>query len=302
MASSRRIFVGNIPYDATEQQVKALCEEVGPVVTFRMVTDKDTGKPKGFGFCEYRDEATAFSALRNLQDCELNGRRLKVNFAANDKANHQPIGLQAAVDAAAAMAGALGGSQQQALANDPLTVHLSKMSRNQLAQMVSEMKGIAVENQEMAQELLLAKPQLNRALLQAQMMLGMVTPQMLGQVNMRPMPPFNNGQPQQQQQQQLVPKSEPVQISEPQTLVTPQMMQKRPMPPLNMGQQQVPKSEPVQISEPQILPTGVDPALLQQVLSLPPETVASLAPELRQQVIQLQQMYRQDQRIPCSSG
>ncbi|XP_024188100.1 cleavage stimulating factor 64 [Rosa chinensis] len=302
MASSRRIFVGNIPYDATEQQVKALCEEVGPVVTFRMVTDKDTGKPKGFGFCEYRDEATAFSALRNLQDCELNGRRLKVNFAANDKANHQPIGLQAAVDAAAAMAGALGGSQQQALANDPLTVHLSKMSRNQLAQMVSEMKGIAVENQEMAQELLLAKPQLNRALLQAQMMLGMVTPQMLGQVNMRPMLPFNNGQP---QQQQLVPKSEPVQISEPQTLVTPQMMQKRSMPPLNMGQQQqqqVPKSEPVQISEPQILPTGVDPALLQQVLSLPPETVASLAPELRQQVIQLQQMYRQDQRIPCSSG
>ncbi|PRQ44639.1 putative nucleotide-binding alpha-beta plait domain-containing protein [Rosa chinensis] len=302
MASSRRIFVGNIPYDATEQQVKALCEEVGPVVTFRMVTDKDTGKPKGFGFCEYRDEATAFSALRNLQDCELNGRRLKVNFAANDKANHQPIGLQAAVDAAAAMAGALGGSQQQALANDPLTVHLSKMSRNQLAQMVSEMKGIAVENQEMAQELLLAKPQLNRALLQAQMMLGMVTPQMLGQVNMRPMLPFNNGQP---QQQQLVPKSEPVQISEPQTLVTPQMMQKRAMPPLNMGQQQqqqVPKSEPVQISEPQILPTGVDPALLQQVLSLPPKTVASLAPELRQQVIQLQQMYRQDQRIPCSSG
>ncbi|KAM5558876.1 cleavage stimulating factor 64 [Rosa sericea] len=300
MASSRRIFVGNIPYDATEQQVKALCEEVGPVVTFRIVTDKDSGKPKGFGFCEYRDEATAFSALRNLQDCELNGRRLKVNFAANEKANHQPIGLQAAVDAAAAMAGALGGSQQLALANDPLTVHLSKMSRNQLAQMVSEMKGIAVENKEMAQELLLAKPQLNRALLQAQMMLGMVTPQMLGKVNMRPMPPFNDGQP---QQQQLVPKSEPVQILEPQTLVTPQMMQKRSMPPFNMGQQQqVPKSEPVQVSEPQILPPGVDPALLQQVLSLPPETVASLAPELRQQVIQLQQMYRQDQRILGSSG
>lgn len=271
MASSCRIFVGNIPYNATEGQVKALCEEVGPVVSFRIVTDKDTGKPKGFGFCEYRDESTAFSALRNLQDCELNGRRLKVNFAANEKSNHHPIGLQAAVDAAATMG----------LASDALTVYLSKMSRNQLAQMVSEMKGIAVGNKEMAQELLLAKPQLNRALLQAQIMLGMVTPQMMEKANMRPL---SNVQP---QQQLLVPKPEPVQVLEPQNMVAPQMMQKGPMP----------KSEQVQISEPQTLPAGVDAAMLQQVVSLPPETVASLAPELRQQVIQIQQMYRQGQMM-----
>lgn len=221
MASSCRIFVGNIPYNATEGQVKALCEEVGPVVSFRIVTDKDTGKPMGFGFCEYRDESTAFSALRNLQDCELNGRRLKVNFAANEKSNHHPIGLQAAVDAAATMG----------LASDALTVYLSKMSRNQLAQMVSEMKGIAVGNKEMAQELLLARPQLNRALLQAQIMLGMVTPQMMEKANMRPLP---NVQP---QQQLLVPKPEP------QTMVTPQRV--RPLPNVHPQQQLlVPKPEP----------------------------------------------------------
>ncbi|KAL6145280.1 hypothetical protein ACLB2K_055968 [Fragaria x ananassa] len=70
-------------------------------------------------------------------------------------------------------------------------------------------------------------------------------------------------------------------------MVAPQMMQKGPMP----------KSEQVQISEPQTLPAGVDAAMLQQVVSLPPETVASLAPELRQQVIQIQQMYRQGQMM-----
>lgn len=259
MASSCRIFVGNIPYDATEEQVKALCEEVGPVVSFRIVTDRDTGRPKGFGFCEYKDEVTALSARRNLQGCKLNGRNLRVDFAANDKANHLPIGLPTAIDAASTMAGALGSSQQS-FANDPLTVYLSNMSRNQLAQMILEVKGITEQNKELAHELLLAKPQLKKALLQAQIMLGMVTPQMMKNVNIRSMPPFNKGQ------------------------------QPQPQPHL-------PQSEPIQISEPEILPPELDPALLQPVLSLPPEKLTSLSPELRQQVIQIQQMYGQDQKV-----
>lgn len=261
MASSCRIFVGNIPYDATEEQVKALCEEVGPVVSFRIVTDRDTGRPKGFGFCEYKDEVTALSARRNLQGSKLNGRNLRVDFAANDKANHLPIGLPTAIDAASTMAGALGSSQQS-FANDSLTFYLSNMSRNQLAQMISEVKGITEQNKELAHELLLAKPQLKKALLQAQIMLGMVTPQMMKNVNIRSMTPFNTGQQQQQQ-----------------------------------PQPHLPKSEPIQTSEPQILPQEVDPALLQQVLSLPPEKLTSLSPELRQQVIHIQQMYGQDQNI-----
>jgi len=53
--SSRCVFVGNIPYDATEEQLIEIFQEVGPVVSFRLVFDRDTGKPKGYGFCEYRD-------------------------------------------------------------------------------------------------------------------------------------------------------------------------------------------------------------------------------------------------------
>ncbi len=119
--------VGNIPYDATEEQLVHICEEVGPVVSFRyalfffffnlllilvlyrmslpcsklqtpldlisiflflvvrLVLDRETGKPKGYGFCEFRDEETALSARRNLQGYEINGRQLRVDFAENEK-------------------------------------------------------------------------------------------------------------------------------------------------------------------------------------------------------------------------
>ncbi|KAK9269882.1 hypothetical protein L1049_025455 [Liquidambar formosana] len=182
----KAVSVGNIPYDATEEQLIQICEEVGPVVSFRLVIDRETGKPKGYGFCEYKDEETALSARRNLQGYEINGRQLRVDFAENDKgadrnreqgrggpgmaanvdpqkqvggpailgdsAHQQPIGLPLAMAAASVMAGALGGPQvgsktnqnglqsQLALSSDPLTLQLAKMSRNQLNEILSELK------------------------------------------------------------------------------------------------------------------------------------------------------------------
>ncbi|GMP80057.1 hypothetical protein CsSME_00035300 [Camellia sinensis var. sinensis] len=218
------VAVGNIPYDATEEQLIQICEEVGPVVSFRLVIDRETGKPKGYGFCEYKDEETALSARRNLQGYEINGRQLRVDFAENDKntdrnreqgrggpgmvanvdpqkqfggptvtgdsGSHQPIGLQVAMAAASVMAGVLGGAQgrremnqnglqgQPALYSDPLTLHLAKMSRNQLNEVMFELKVMAMQNKEQARQLLLANPQLAKAVFEAQIMLEMVTPQM----------------------------------------------------------------------------------------------------------------------------
>uniref|UniRef100_A0A673GW90 Cleavage stimulation factor subunit 2-like n=1 Tax=Sinocyclocheilus rhinocerous TaxID=307959 RepID=A0A673GW90_9TELE len=59
--SLRSVFVGNIPYEATEEQLKDIFSEVGLVVSFRLVYDRETGKPKGYGFCEYQDQETALS-------------------------------------------------------------------------------------------------------------------------------------------------------------------------------------------------------------------------------------------------
>ncbi|WOL11152.1 cleavage stimulating factor 64 isoform X1 [Canna indica] len=217
----RCVFVGNIPYDATEEQLIQICEEVGPVVSFRLVFDRETGKPKGYGFCEYKDEETALSARRNLQGYEINGRQLRVDFAENDKnadrnreqgrggpglasnadaqkqfsgaaalgdsAVHQPIGFPAAATAATVMAGALGGAQistthlqsQSGTGNDALTHYLSRLSRHQLHEIMSEMKALTTQNKTLARQLLKSCPQLTKALFQTQIMLGMVTPQMM---------------------------------------------------------------------------------------------------------------------------
>ncbi|KAM0901088.1 hypothetical protein ACQ4PT_020224 [Festuca glaucescens] len=220
---NRCVFVGNIPYDATEEQLVQICEEVGPVVSFRLVVDKETGKPKGYGFCEYKDEETALSARRNLQGYEVNGRQLRVDFAENGRNNdrnrekgrggpgmapsadaqkqstaapvvgdtslHQLVGLPPAIHAASVMAGVLGGAQtanvqnglpvQYGLGNDPLTHYLARMSRHQLYEIMSELKTLTTQNKELAKKLLQGIPQLPKALFQAQIMLGMVTPQMM---------------------------------------------------------------------------------------------------------------------------
>ena len=84
-AHSRTVFVGNIPYDAEDTQLKSLLKLVGPFNTFRLKHDKETEKPKGYGFCEYKDMDIASSALRNLNQYELNGRQLRVDFASDNK-------------------------------------------------------------------------------------------------------------------------------------------------------------------------------------------------------------------------
>uniref|UniRef100_A0A8C7I3P6 Cleavage stimulation factor, 3' pre-RNA, subunit 2 n=1 Tax=Oncorhynchus kisutch TaxID=8019 RepID=A0A8C7I3P6_ONCKI len=83
--SLRSVFVGNIPYEATEEQLKDIFSEVGLVVSFRLVYDRETGKPKGYGFCEYQDQETALSAMRNLNGREFSGRALRVDNAASEK-------------------------------------------------------------------------------------------------------------------------------------------------------------------------------------------------------------------------
>jgi len=82
-ARSCTVFVGNIPYDAQEDQLRNIFSRVGVVESFRLVFDKDTTQPKGYGFCDYSDADTALSAIRNLNDVDFNGRRLRIDLADN---------------------------------------------------------------------------------------------------------------------------------------------------------------------------------------------------------------------------
>uniref|UniRef100_A0A0M3IDL6 RRM domain-containing protein n=1 Tax=Ascaris lumbricoides TaxID=6252 RepID=A0A0M3IDL6_ASCLU len=95
--SARSVFVGNISYEVGEEQLKQVFSQVGPVVHLRLVHDRETGKPKGYGFCEYNDPQTAESAIRNLNGYELNGRQLRVDSAAGGERSADEVQqLQAA--------------------------------------------------------------------------------------------------------------------------------------------------------------------------------------------------------------
>jgi len=76
----KKLFVGNLPWTATEEEVAALFTEFGEVMTVRVVTDRDTGRSKGFAFVEL-DDAAASQALGNAERFEMGGRPLRVNEA-----------------------------------------------------------------------------------------------------------------------------------------------------------------------------------------------------------------------------
>jgi len=75
------IYVGNISFDATEESVKELFAEYGEVTRVSMIMDRETGRPRGFGFVEMADDQAAQSAIEALNGKELAGRSLTVNEA-----------------------------------------------------------------------------------------------------------------------------------------------------------------------------------------------------------------------------
>ena len=75
------IYVSNLAYNATEDDLRQLFESYGEVDTIRIITDRDTGQSRGFGFVEMPDSAAAKAAIQGLQGKELGGRTLTVNEA-----------------------------------------------------------------------------------------------------------------------------------------------------------------------------------------------------------------------------
>ncbi|MEK7062043.1 MAG: RNA-binding protein [Patescibacteria group bacterium] len=76
-----RLFVGNLPFTATEDQLTEMFAKFGEIVSVRIITDKISGRSKGFGFVEYKTDAEAKAAIDGLNDTELDGRKIVVNVA-----------------------------------------------------------------------------------------------------------------------------------------------------------------------------------------------------------------------------
>lgn len=77
----KNIYVGNLSYGATEDSLRALFEAYGTVDRVSIITDRDTGQPRGFAFVEMSNDAEADRAITGLNGRELAGRDLSVNEA-----------------------------------------------------------------------------------------------------------------------------------------------------------------------------------------------------------------------------
>ena len=75
----KKLYVGNLSFQTTEAEVKELFGQSGPVETVRIITDRDTGRSKGFGFVEMEEGAD--HAIAQLNGKDFNGRALTVNEA-----------------------------------------------------------------------------------------------------------------------------------------------------------------------------------------------------------------------------
>lgn len=78
---SASVFVGNLNYQTTEAELSELFGRAGTVLSARIPLDRESGRPRGFGFVEFESDEMADKAVAQFHDAELSGRRLRVNKA-----------------------------------------------------------------------------------------------------------------------------------------------------------------------------------------------------------------------------
>ncbi|MGA9567841.1 MAG: RNA-binding protein, partial [Candidatus Korobacteraceae bacterium] len=77
----KNIYVGNLSFDSSEDQVRSLFEAYGAVEKVNIITDRDSGQPRGFAFVEMMDDDAASKAIEALNGTSLGGRNLNINEA-----------------------------------------------------------------------------------------------------------------------------------------------------------------------------------------------------------------------------
>ncbi|VDK75134.1 unnamed protein product [Litomosoides sigmodontis] len=308
--SARSVFVGNISYEVGEEQLKQVFSQVGAVVHLRLVHDRDTGKPKGYGFCEYNDAQTAESAIRNLNGFELNGRPLRVDSAAGgDRSADEVQQLQAAFAAQQqeqqAQESPYGPETEAEKAPEAISRSVASLPPEQMFELMKQMKHCVHNNPNEAKNLLMNNPQLAYALLQAQVVMRIIDPQVAIAMLHRETPAISTPFHQQQQQQAYPDASVSVSISTvpniPQPIFPGTIPQMAPstVSSVPVSFNRVP-SGPAVTRAPS--PHGTDSELspddqqqaqlLMQVLQLSEEQIALLPPDDRRKVIELRNQLR----------
>ncbi|KAL0938716.1 RNA recognition domain-containing protein [Colletotrichum truncatum] len=298
---SRVVFVGNIPYGLSEEQISDIFSSAGKVLNFRLVYDRETGRPKGFGFAEYPDNDSAASAVRNLNDYEIMGRKLRVDFSneggsdGNDdnhgrdggNAAHASNGYNpAAVPAPSNTLPPLPAGKElppNVTATDAISRTLNTLPPSQLLDILTQMKALASTDPARATELLQQAPQLAYAVFQALLLMGLVSPEAIhsvlepgGAPSVTPAQAAPIGYP-----PQPTPGFPPVPMAGANN--TPPVASTPYAPPPQQATYGAPPPPPAAAA-----PLGQDPdALMRQVMELPMETINMLPEAERQQILAL---------------
>ncbi|KAL8644991.1 MAG: hypothetical protein Q9226_007499 [Calogaya cf. arnoldii] len=306
----KNVFIGNIPYQLSDEAVIDIASTCGQVVSFRLVSDPETGKPRGYGFCEYTDKDAAASAIRNLDGYEVMNRQLRVAYSHqgpkddNEPSRHNnnqppPQQQQSSNGYAPPPAGLPplppGVDLPPGLScPDAISKTIRLLPTEQLLDILAQMKGLAMTDPTKATELLHQAPQLSFAIFQAMLLMGLVDTNVLASVVEQaaqppPQPPQNIALPPTMPPSRLPQGYQPPpppgqygQYGMSGHVPTPPVHH-QPYPPPPMHQQ---PSLPHQQAPQQ--QAGIDrEAVLKQVLAMPQHEIDALPPPQRDQIMEL---------------
>ena len=289
------VFVGNLAFNTTEEQLQQAFSEIGKVVHVRLVTEG--GKPKGYAFVEFADPQTALSAIRNMNDYELNGRRLRVNYSNSSNLEQ--------------LAGQLGMQAPQSNNNNKPSVStgtsavaesLKNMSKAEMYDVVAKLKEMADRDPDEARRLLSGHPQLPEALLFLMSKLDMVktptvdmTPARAADPRAAAMDPRSAAPPPMDPRAAAAmdPRRDPRAAMDPRGPPPPVDPRARGMDPRQ--QQPPPRMDPRQQQQQGYYPpppqqaAPLDPAFVAQIMNISPQELNQLPPDKRQSILQLRQ-------------
>jgi cleavage stimulation factor subunit 2 len=291
--AGRVVFIGNIPYGGTEEMIIDTLGRVGQVLNFRLVYDKDTGRPKGFGFAEFADADAAASAVRNLNDYEVMGRKLRVDWSNDNGAGDaapvgytpQPTNGQPDIPVpqpSTTLPPLPPGVElpPSFTCPDAISRTLSTLPPSQLLDILSQMKGLVMQDPAKATELLRQAPQLSYAIFQSLLILNLVDSSILGEIidqttaavaASAPPPQPTPVQPQVQPQR-------PFPGYAPHPVPTPPVLQQQYQPP-------APAPAPQMTAE----------DLYRAVMAMPQHQIDALPPDQRMQILAARQLMQQQQ-------
>ncbi|KAI4142295.1 MAG: hypothetical protein L6R39_004991 [Caloplaca ligustica] len=316
---SKNVFIGNIPYQLSEEAVVEIASTCGQVVSFRLVSDPETGRPRGYGFCEYTDKDAAASAIRNLDGYQVMGRELKVAYShqgpKDDSSNDASRNNQQSSSQQQQQQQQLNGQLQSSNTGlpplppgvdlppgmdcpDAISRTINLLPTEQLLDILSQMKGLATTDPAKAMELLRQAPQLSFAIFQAMLLMGLVDASVLASVV---------EQAAQAPQAQVPPQAAPPQNSIPPSRGPPPQAYHPPPPPPQQqyGQYGLPGHVPTppvqhQPYQPPPMPQqppppqqmGIDKdSVIKQVLAMPQHEIDALPQVARDQIMAVKNQF-----------